>query len=242
MTVPRVATPPPAAMPTKALAMSSACCASEAEFTLPERTSESPTAFTSNRPLGRLCCSDCRSTLMSRAMVTSSAAICRPSASITKIEVAPLSMPIRNSLRLERTTALATAGLATNTSLASRGKSMMSERPLLSSTFRETAVSFGPIVRTGEAPGRPGCAEAGPDRVDTARQAPESRRRAGPRKRRAVVIVPVLTGAAAWRRRIARRSWAPRAAGPPPRRGRRSERNPGCCAGRERAARPSAPA
>ena len=242
MTAPRVPTAPVAARPTKALAMSSACCASEAELTLPERTSDSPTAFTSKRPPGRLCCSDWRRTLMSRAIVTSSAAICRPSASITKIEVAPLSMPIRKSLRLDRTTAFATAGLATNTSLASRGKSTISDRPLLNSTRRETAASFGPIVRTGEAPTGPGWAATGLHRSAEARQAPASRETAKPRKRAGVVIGPVLTGAAAWRRRIAPRSTGLRAACPPHRRWRRSALNPGCCAGRARVARPSAPA
>jgi hypothetical protein len=42
-------------------------------------------------------------------------------------------------LRVERTTALAIFGLATNTSLASRGSSTMIERPIDRSTLRATA-------------------------------------------------------------------------------------------------------
>ena len=52
----------------------------------------------------------------SRPTLTSSAAICRPSASITKMDVAPLSMPMTRTFRVERTTAFATLGLATKTS------------------------------------------------------------------------------------------------------------------------------
>jgi hypothetical protein len=60
---------------------------------------------------------------------------------MTKIEVAPFSMPITKSLRVERTTAFATLGFATNTSLASRGRSTISERPIERSMRRATACS-----------------------------------------------------------------------------------------------------
>jgi len=47
-----------------------------------------------------------------------------------KTLVAPSDMAIRKTLRVERTTAFATLGLATKTSLASRGSSMMIDLPM----------------------------------------------------------------------------------------------------------------
>ncbi len=113
-----------------------ACCASAEEPTEPESSTEAPEERTSNLPFGMLCISRSRRVerFRSRATVTSRAAIWRPSASMMKIVVAPSAMPITNTLRVERTTALATAGLATNTSLASRGRSTITERPAVSST------------------------------------------------------------------------------------------------------------
>ena len=54
--------------------------------------------------------------------------------------------------RAERTTALATLGLATKTSLASRGSSTISERPIERSSRREIACSLAPTLSTGAAP------------------------------------------------------------------------------------------
>jgi hypothetical protein len=131
-------------MPTNAPAMSAACWASEAEATVPVIKIESPAGLSSIWAVGRAERSVWRKTLRSRPTETSRAAIWRPSPSITKIEVAPFAMPIRNSLRVERTTAFATAGLATNTSLASRGRSTTRERPIVISMRRAIAPSFGP--------------------------------------------------------------------------------------------------
>ena len=133
MTAPVVAVPPPAPppeTPTKARAMSMACVASEAFATLPMSRIESPAGFTSISARGSAVRSVWRSTLRSLPTAMSSVAICWPSASIAKMEVAPSATPMMNSLRAERTTALATFGLATKTSLASRGSSMMIDLPM----------------------------------------------------------------------------------------------------------------
>ena len=83
--------------------------------------------------------------------LTSRAVIWRPSASMMKIDVAPFSIPMMKTFRVERTTALATFGLATNTSLASRGRSITRERPIVRSIRREVVPSFPPTARIGAA-------------------------------------------------------------------------------------------
>ena len=109
--------------PTKALAMSTAWVASEALVTSPTSRMELPAGLTSILALGSAERNVWRSTLRSRPTSISSAEIWRPSASMTNIEVEPSAMPMMKILRAERTTALATFGLATKTSLASRGSS-----------------------------------------------------------------------------------------------------------------------
>ena len=110
--------------------MSTACCASPADATRPVRRIESPAGRVSIRALGIAVRSVWRSTFRSRPTFTSIEAICRPSASIANTEVAPFAMPMRKILRADRTTAFATPGLATKTSLASRGRSTTIERPM----------------------------------------------------------------------------------------------------------------
>src|SRR4051812_43712210 len=151
ITAPLAALNRPPETPTKALAMSVACCASELDDTTPVIRIESPAGLISSTAFGSALLRVWRRTLRSRPTETSSAAIWRPSASMTKIEVAPFSMPIRKSLRVERTTAFATFGLATKTSFASRGRSTTSERPIDRSMRRAIACSFGPTSRTGAA-------------------------------------------------------------------------------------------
>ena len=97
---------------------------------------ESPAGLTSMRPPGIVVFSIWRSTLRSRPTFTSREAICRPAASITKTEVEPLAMPSRKSLRVDRTTAFATPGLATKISFASWLSSTTTERPIDRSSRR----------------------------------------------------------------------------------------------------------
>jgi hypothetical protein len=94
---------------------------------------------------------------------------------MTKIEVAPLSMPMTNTLRVERTTAFATFGLATKTSFASRGRSMMSERPMERSSLRATACSSVATATTPAAsdPRRPLARDGATDPTSNAMAAAE---------------------------------------------------------------------
>ncbi len=246
---------PPPPRPTKALAMSIACCASDEELTAPDRSTEAPEERTSKRPPGMLWLSSSRRVprLRSRATVTSRAAIWRPSASMMKIEVAPSAMPITKTLRVERTTALATAGLATNTSLASRGRSTMTERPAVSSTRRVVLASAAPTVRTGAGPKVwRSWAEAGPLRAASRARAPAERRR-GPRSERrggrasgseaGGGAIMAVTASAAARRRSAPRSGRVRASARRTRRPaawlRAAARHRRGCAGRGSGRRPS---
>ena len=215
-----------------------------------------PAGLISDRAFGSALLRVWRRTLRSRPTATSSAAIWRPSASMTKIEVAPFSMPMTKSLRVERTTAFATFGLATKTSFASRGRSTTSERPIDRSMRRAIACSFGPTSRTGAAATGPfgpvSRASAG------ARNAGAKSAGAMPATSKPILVFAVLrrvdpirqpflnserlftASAIAWRRRSARPSARSR-------RDRRAAR-PGSgwrrrgCARRARAGRSSAPA
>ena len=98
------------------------------------------------------------------------------------MEVAPEAMPITNTLRVERITALAMAGLATNTSLASAGRSTMIDLPIPRSTFRaETRSCPVASMRRTEALGSEAPATAGwenaPAETSETRSAAAIRRR-----------------------------------------------------------------
>ena len=149
MTLPRLLVKRPPVVPTKALAMSTAWVASDAFGTLPTSRIELPAAFTSICDFGRAVRSVWRSTLRSRPTSISSAAIWRPSESITNIEVAPSATPMTKSLRAERTTAFATFGFATKTSLASRGRSTTTDRPIERSSRRAMLCSLSVTLRIG---------------------------------------------------------------------------------------------
>ena len=184
ITAPFVALAPSPEVPTKALAMSMACVASEAFATLPTSRIEFPAGLTWISAPGIAARSVWRSTFRSRPTSISSAVICRPSASITNIEVAPSAMPMTKSLRAERTTAFATLGLATKTSLASRGSSTINERPIERSRRREIACSLAPTFSTGAAPllwARTGMPQIGMASDRTVRDSARLRLRAWPR-------------------------------------------------------------
>jgi len=132
--------------------MSTAWVASEAFGTEPISRIESPAGLISICEFGRAVLRVWRSTLRSRPTLISRAVIWRPSPSITNIEVAPSAMPMMKSFRAVRTTAFATFGLATKTSLASRGSSTTSDRPMERSSLREIAYSLLPTLRTGAGP------------------------------------------------------------------------------------------
>ena len=137
---------PPSRWPTKPFAMSIACWASRAEPTSPVRITVLSTAVTVIAEFGIATFKVRRSLFMSRPTRISRLAIWAPCASMMKTLVAPSLMAIRKTLRVERTTALATLGLATNTSLASRGRSTTIDLPMPRLIFSGTA-GLAPVTR-----------------------------------------------------------------------------------------------
>ncbi len=145
------------------------------------------------------------------------------------------SMPIRKSLRLERTTHWRRRDWRRTPPPGIAGQVDDQRASLLRSTRRDTAASFGPIVRTGTARknrsrgGRTGEEGRGVDRAGEQDQGEGAKARVGRHR-------SLPHRAAAWTHRSAPRSW-PHPSRHPPRRPRRCGWNPGCCAGRARAAR-----
>ena len=136
-TVPATADPAIGLAPTKPLEMSTACSASPAEATEPVSTIVSPTGTMLISLVGIAALRVRRSVFRSRPILTSRFAIWRPSPSMTTTFVWPSAAPMMKIFRVERTMAFATLGLATNTSLASRGRSTITDLPMPSSTRRD---------------------------------------------------------------------------------------------------------